>query len=192
MVFYEATSVAKDLLGNSQSAASGAENYVTTNRFYVEIESQITASFTECDGLGVQFKKETLAEGGMNDQQRILLGTPEFSDVKLKRGMSNDPVFWNWLNAIFLPRSAGIPIKQHRRNINILTFNQAGQTQQCWTLIGAVPVGWQSPALQADGSGAAIEELTLAYEGLSVIFGGSGGGATILSDRSTSGYFDSK
>lgn len=169
-----------------------AANYVTTNRFYVEIESKITASFTECSGLGVQIKKETLAEGGLNDQQRILLGVPEFSDVTLKRGMSSDPVFWDWLNAMFQPRSAGTPIKQHRRNINILTFNQAGQTQQCWTLIGAVPVGWQSPSLQADGSGAAIEELTLTYEGLSVVFGGSGGGATILTDRACSGYFDSK
>ena len=77
-------------------------------------------------------------------------------------------------------------------NINILVFNQAGYTQQCWTLIGAVPVAWQAPSLQADGSGVAIEELTMAYEGVNVTFGGGGGGATMLTNRSDTGYFASK
>ncbi|MGV0028545.1 phage tail protein [Phormidesmis priestleyi] len=55
-----------------------------------------------------------------------------------------------------------------RRNINILLFNQAGETMQCWTLIGAIPVGWQTASLQADAETVAIEELTLAYEGIKV------------------------
>ncbi len=187
-----ATSVGGDLFGDSRSAASNAADYVTSNRFYVEIESQITACFTECGGLGVTIKKETVPEGGLNDQQRILLGTPEFSDVTLKRGISGNQVFWDWLNALFQPRTSGTGLKQHRRNINILIFNQAGQTQQCWTLIGAVPVGWQAPSLQADGNAVAIEELTLAYEGLNVTFGSGGGGATMLTGRSDTGYFESK
>lgn len=32
-------------------------------------------------------------------------------------------------------------------------------------VIGAVPIGWKAPSLQADDNAAAIEELTLAYEG---------------------------
>ncbi|MEL6352620.1 MAG: phage tail protein [Cyanobacteria bacterium J06627_28] len=176
----------------SNGSTSIAKDYVTGNRFYVEIESKITAAFTECSGLGVQIKKETVAEGGLNDQQRILLGTPDFSDVTLKRGVSGNQVFWNWLNALFQPRSAGKAIEQHRRNINILVFNQAGDIQQCWTLVGAVPIGWQAPALQADSSAVGIEELTLAYEGLNVTFGKGGGGATMLKGRSDTGYFASK
>lgn len=186
------SSVLGDLLGDYRSSTSNAADYVTSNRFYVEIESQITACFTECGGLGVQIKKETVTEGGLNDQQRILLGAPEFSDVTLKRGISGNPVFWEWLSALFQPRTAGTGLKQYRRNINILVFNQAGHTQQCWTLIGAVPVGWQAPSLQADGNSVAIEELTLAYEGLNVTFGSGGGGATMLTKRSDTGYFASK
>ena len=55
-----ASSVVGDLFGDSRSANSNAANYVTSNRFYVEIESQISACFTECSGLGVQIKKETV------------------------------------------------------------------------------------------------------------------------------------
>ena len=177
---------------STPSQPTAQANYVTSNRFYVEIESSLTASFAECAGLGVSVAKETLAEGGVNDQQRILLGAPTFSDVTLKRGTSGSQVFWDWLNALFQPRGEGTAMNQHRRNVNILVFNQAGEMQQCWTLIGAVPVGWQAPSLQADGSSVAIEELTLAYEGLNVTFGGSSGRATILSNRSDSGYFASK
>jgi len=167
-------------------------SYVTSNRFYVEIEDSITASFTECSGLGVQIKKETLSEGGLNSQQRVLLGEAEFTDITLKRGTSNSQVFWNWLNALLKPRSEGKAMQDHRRNVNILMFNQAGEVQQCWTLIGAVAVGWSAPTLQADGSSVGIEELTLAYEGLSVEFGSGGGGATTLSGRDASGSFASK
>lgn len=166
-------------------------NYVTSNRFYVEIENQITASFTECDGLGIQVKKETFFEGGVNDQQRILLGQAEFSDVTLRRGISDDPVFWDWIKPLFEQRNANQGIQQHRRNINILVFNQAGETMQCWTLIGSVPIGWKAPSLQADATTVAIEELTLAYEGVKVAFKAGGGGASILQGRDQSGYFPS-
>ncbi|MGP1385134.1 MAG: phage tail protein [Thainema sp.] len=166
-------------------------NYITTNRFYIEIESQITASFTECDGLSVQVKKDTLMEGGVNEQQRILLGPSEFSDITLKRGMSDDSVFWDWISPLLEQRSSDQKIEKHRRNVNILVFNQAGETMQCWTLIGAVPVGWKSPSLQADSSNVGIEELTIAYEGLKVVFKSGGGGASILNGRDQSGYFAS-
>jgi phage tail-like protein len=165
--------------------ASRELNYVTANRFYVEMESTIAASFSECSGLGVKIKREAQMEGGVNDQQRILLGQAEFSDVTLKRGVTDSLTFWQWIQDVL----AGQPNK--RRNINILLFNQAGDTMQCWTLIGAVPVGWQAPALQADSSTVAIEELTLAYEGLQVDNQSRGGGAQELSQGrvSGSGYF---
>jgi phage tail-like protein len=166
-------------------------DYVTSNRFYVEIESTLTACFSECSGLGVQIKKETFMEGGVNDQQRIILGQTEFTDVTLKRGITSDLLFWTWINKILTPRSSGTATSEHRRNINILTFNQAGETMQCWTLIGAVPLSWKAPSLTADSSNVAIEEITIAYEGLKVVASSGGGGATMLTERETSGYFAS-
>jgi phage tail-like protein len=159
-------------------------NYVTANRFYVEMESDIKASFSECSGLQAKVKKEVIFEGGLNDQQRILIGTTEYSDVTLKRGVTNDMTFCNWLLKTIQPG-----VKQ-RRNINILLFNQAGETMQCWTLIGAIPIAWKAPSLQASGNSIALEELTLAYEGLKVE--NAGGGATILDKRDKSGAFASR
>lgn len=138
-------------------------NYILTNRFYVEIGSEIKASFSECSGFGVNMKKETLLEGGVNDRQHILVGHAEFDDVTLKRGMTNDLSFWKWLSETL----SSFP--KTRYNLNILMFNQAGETQLQWSLLEAIPVSWKAPALQADSSSVAIEELTLAYEGIELI-----------------------
>jgi phage tail-like protein len=149
-------------------------NYVTSNRFYVEMESSIRASFSECAGLEVKIKTEKIPVGGVNSQQRVLLGHAEYSDVTLKRGVTDDQAFWDWVTQIWTPSA-----KTKRRNINILVFNQAGETMQSWTLLSAVPVGWKAPALKADSNTLALEELTLAYEGLKV--SKTGGGATNVS-----------
>jgi phage tail-like protein len=158
-------------------------NYVTSNRFYIEMESNITASFSECAGLEAKIKTEKIPVGGVNDQQRVLLGHTEYSDVILKRGVTDDLVFWDWVTQVWVPG------RSKRRNINVLVFNQAGETMQCWTLLAAVPVGWKSPALKADSNTVAIEELTLAYEGLKIARTGGGGASELSPSRLASGYF---
>ena len=159
-------------------------NYVTANRFYVEIDSGIKASFQECSGLGMNIDKEVYFEGGVNDQQRVFLKQAKFDDVTLKRGITDDLSFWGWMQGV-LDKT----VKQ-RLNVNILLFNQAGETMQTWTLIGAIPVGWKAPSLQADSNTVAIEELTLAYEGLNIKGKGSAPGIN-GQQREATGFFPS-
>lgn len=162
--------------------AEHALNYVTSNHFYVEVGDHIAAAFSECSGLSVQIKKEVYFEGGVNDQQRVRLGHAEFADVTLKRGVTDHAGFWNWASQVFTEGDS-------RRNVNILVFNPTGEIRQSWTLIGAIPVSWKVPALQANGNNVLIEELTLAYEGLRVDKA-SGGGRSVSRDRKK-GYFPS-
>ena len=167
----------------NQSITNQTDNYITTNRFYVEMESTLTASFSECSGFGVNLKKESYLEGGVNEQQRLVVGHAEFDDVTLKKGMSNSQLFWEWMNNILNDKV------KIRRNVNILLFNQEGSVIQCWTLIGAIPISWKCPGFQATGTEVAVEEMTLAYEGLYVQVGVNPGGASTVSRDSTSGYF---
>lgn len=169
------------MAGNNNSNVTHELNYVTSNRFYVEIDKSIAASFSECSGLSVQVKKNVFYEGGVNDQQRIYLGQTEFADVTLKRGITDNQGFWKWISSVFTEKST-------RRNVNILVFNQAGETMMSWTLIGAIPIAWKIPGLQADGNAVAIEELTLAYEGLKVGKDKGGGNPT---SRMQTGFFSS-
>ena len=160
-------------------------NYVTANRFYVEIDSEIAASFSECSGIGVSLQTQPVAEGGVSNQQRFLLDTPTFSNVTLKRGVTDSLDFWNWLQRILDNEP------NQRRNVSILLFNQAGETMQCWTLVGAVPTGWKADSLQAQSEAVALEELTLAYEGLKIEGNKPGSGFAQLSQGrdQKSGYY---
>ena len=171
-------------MANSINGKVGHElNYVTTNRFYIEMGSEIAASFTGCSGLGAKIQKQVTHEGGANDRQRIHLGHIEFSDVTLKRGLTDNPGFLNWIKGVFGEQSSA-----SRRSVSILLFNQAGETMMSWNLIGAVPVGWKAPELQADGNAVGIEELTLAYEGLEL---GKDKGGGNLTTRTSSGDYES-
>ena len=163
----------------TQESNSKVKNYVITNRFYVEIGGSAVASFSECSGVDVEVQKEVHHEGGVNEQQRISLGQTCFSDITLKRGVTDDSAFSEWLGELFEGTT-------QRRNVNIITFNQAGDLMKSWTLIGAVPVGLKLPSLEADGNAVAVEELTLAFEGLKVGKQSSGGDAV---SRDGSGYF---
>ncbi|MEB3214403.1 MAG: phage tail protein [Leptolyngbyaceae bacterium] len=160
------------------------KNYVSTNRFYIEMESTIKASFSECSSIGMEIASEPHEEGGVNDQVRLVLGKPKFDPITLKRGVTNDLMFWEWLKNVLDPTK-----KIERRNINIVVFNQAGETMQCWTLIGAVPTAWKAPAMQASQNEIAVEELTLGYEGLQVSDSQSGGAQIHSQGRDELGYF---
>jgi phage tail-like protein len=162
-----------------QQPSSNVGNYVINNRFYIEIGTNIVASFSECSGIDIEVAKEVHYEGGVNDQQRISLGQTRFSDITLKRGMTDDHTFSAWLGELF----EGIT---QRRNVTILTFNQAGDIIKSWCLIGAIPVGLKLPSLEADGNVVAVEELTLAFEGLKIGKQSAGGDPV---SRDAKGYF---
>lgn len=179
-------------------------NYISANRFYIEMQEThtISACFYECSGLSARLNYETYQEGGVNNQQRIILGGSQFSEISLKRGLTNDASFLAWAAPMLTQLTSNSRDSSHRRNINILLFNAAGETIQCWTLIGAIPVAWQAPALRADAATIAIEELSLAYEGLNVIVNSNpeqntnpiGGGATIHNNgraQDSGGFFTS-
>jgi phage tail-like protein len=166
------------------NTAAHALKYVTPNRFYVEVGSEIGAYFNECSGIGAKIDHKQYMEGGVNDQQRIYLGQTKFTEVMLKRGLTDNIGFWRWA-------SQAMQGNVSRKNVSILTFNQEGETMQSWTLIGAVPVAWKAPLLKAsDGTTVAIEQLTLAYEGLNIL-SKEGKGKVSTVERDNSGYFPS-
>ena len=163
------------------------ENYVTSQRFYVYIEgdNEPSACFSECSGLSFKSKVKRFFEGGVNDRERLLIGQPKFKPIKLKRGVTDNMVFWEWINQVWSPNPQQPGI---RRNINIIVFNPAGDGMQCWKVIGSFPMSWKAPALKAKAKNLAMEELKLGFEGLEISTE-INSGTTLLSGRDTQGEF---
>ncbi|WP_026079664.1 phage tail protein [Spirulina subsalsa] len=174
------------------NASRIVENYVQENRFYVVMESQITAYFSECSGLSMDAKPKNFLEGGVNDRERSLISPAKFKPIKLKRGVTDNLLFLQWLaqtqRSQTLVKPAPNSSQGMRRNVNILIFNQAGEIMQNWTLIAAFPIGWKAPSFKAKGKGVALEEITLSYETLEISNTGVSS-AVFLKNRNELGDF---
>jgi phage tail-like protein len=124
--------------------------------------------FQECTGLQIDMDVEELTEGGRNDGTVRLLGRGKYTNIVLKRGMLY-PVggtavseLWGWLQGLL---SGQRPAVRYDGVIEVL--DQASQkVVATWVFDRGVPARIVGPTLNARSGEIAIEELTIAHEGL--------------------------
>ncbi|HEY90613.1 MAG TPA: phage tail protein [Dehalococcoidia bacterium] len=133
---------------------------LSTRRFYIEISNIAAAVFSEVNGLDAEVEVKEYAEGGQNGFVHKLPGRMKFTNVTLKRGMTNSLDFWNWFDSA----RAG---KVERKQIGIVLFDESGSEKRRWTLERAYPVKWIGPSLKTEDNSVVIESLELTHEGLS-------------------------
>lgn len=119
------------------------------------------AAFSECDGLEMTMEPKTLLEGGNNTRQFHLIGPVTYSTLTLKRGMTNNFDLWDWFDAVIqstkgrrLRADADVVVKAADRKTIQLKFR----------LTGCLPIKLKAPALNANDTGIAIEEMQINYE----------------------------
>jgi phage tail-like protein len=125
--------------------------------------------FQECTGLGVDMDVQEYLEGGRNDAVIKRVGRAKFQPLVLKRGMffdrgalANDDL-WRWLQGIV----AGTrPVPRYDGIVEVL--DNAGQDTVTarWVFDRGLPQKIAGPQLNAKTGEIAIEELTIAHEGL--------------------------
>lgn len=135
-----------------------ADPYMSFN-FLVEIDSVAEAGFQECSGLDSTTESAPYREGGENTTVRKLMGKTTYSEITLKRRMTDSDDLWNWRKNIV----DGIP---DRRNISIVLLDSKRQEVKRWNVDRAWPSKWEGPSLNATGTDAAIEGLTITHEGI--------------------------
>ena len=131
-------------------------------KFHVEIEGIVVGMFRDCTGLTITREVEKIYEGGRNDYVHILPGRVTYSNLVLKRGISDDRSLWDWYctglyNGLIT-----------RKNVTIILYNVLGEVVRRWNVVGAFPVKWEGPALNAASNEAAIESLELAHGGITL------------------------
>ncbi len=135
------------------------------NRFEIvlEIDGITQAGFSECTGIVVETEFEERREGGLNDYTLRFPRGSKFSNIILKRGITDSDSLWKWHQDIVAGRII-------RKKVSIVLLNPTepvGQEKWRWNLAEAFPVKWSGPELKADGNTVAIETLELAYHGIS-------------------------
>jgi phage tail-like protein len=89
------------------------------------------------------------------------VGPTKFEPVTIERGITRDDAFEKWAQA--MRQGAG---DAPRKDVRIELHDGERRLTVAWVLKGALPVKIEAPDLNADSNDVAIEQLTLAYEGL--------------------------
>jgi len=97
-----------------------------------------------------------------------LAGLNRFSNVTLKRGLTQDTSLWTW----FHNASTGSLV---RETVTITLRDQGENAVWVWQLVNAWPCKWTGPTLVANSSDVALESLEICHEGIELVSTYTGG-----------------
>ena len=141
---------------------SGAQDPYRSFNFLVEIDSITVAAFSEVSGLTAETEVIEYRTGAMLGGVRKLAGLTKYTNITLKRGMTQNLELWNWYKNV-------VDGKTDRRSASIVLLDEAHKEVLRWNVVNAWPRKWDGPALNARHNEIAIETLELAHEGLELI-----------------------
>lgn len=126
--------------------------------FLVEIDGIIEGGFTEVSGLSIQTEYDSVKEGGNNNFEHKLPKGTKYTDITLKRGIT-DWELYDWYQDV-------INGKIERKSGSIYLIDSSGDRVMEWYFLEAFPVKWDGPAFNAGSNAIATETLVLAHHGL--------------------------
>jgi len=128
-------------------------------RFRVEIDGLTRAGFREASGLDTTTDVIEDREGTETTTIRKLPGLTKFSNITLKRGVTDDDELMKWRQQVM----DGTIV---RKSGSIVVMAEDGSEKLRWNFQEGWPTKWTGPSFNATGNEVAIETLEIAHEGL--------------------------
>lgn len=131
-------------------------------KFRVEIDGIQRAGFREASGLDAATDAVDYREGDDKTVTiRKLPGLKKFSNITLKRGITDDMDIWKWRKQVMDGK-----IKDARKNGSIILMDDEGNDKARWQFTAAWPTKWTGPTFNATANEVAIDTLEITHEGL--------------------------
>ncbi len=128
--------------------------------FLVEIDGVTKAGFREASGLDSGQDPVDYRNGDEKQLNvRKLPGLIKYSNISLKRGITDDKDLWEW-------RKKVMDGKVERKNVSIILLSDDFQEKLRWNMREAWPSKWTGPSFNATSNDVAIEALEFVHEGL--------------------------
>jgi phage tail-like protein len=129
-------------------------------KFKVQIDGITKAGFREVSGLDAGTDAVDYRDGD-GTTIRKLAGLQKFSNITLKRGITEDQDLWKWRSMVMDGK-----IKDARKNGQIILLDDEGKEAAEWTFTDGWPTKWTGPAFNATANEVAIDTLEITHEGL--------------------------
>lgn len=131
--------------------------------FIVELDASPVAAFTEVSGLEYEVQVIEYRDGNdVTPTVRKIPGLVKYANIVLKRGMTADSDFWNW---VVQPLNG--PVETRSGSIVILDQNHEPIAR--WQFFEGWPCKYVGPHLAAGASEVAIETVEICHEGLQFV-----------------------
>jgi phage tail-like protein len=128
-------------------------------RFRVDIDGLTRAGFREASGLDTTTDVIEYREGSDATTIRKLPGLTKFSNITLKRGVTDDDELMKWRQQVMDGNIV-------RKSGSIVIMAEDGSEKFRWNFLEGWPTKWTGPSFNATGNEVAIESLEIAHEGL--------------------------
>ena len=136
----------------------GAFNFLVEVTGVAEDGAEVRASFMEVSGLKVEVPPIEYRNGSEDITVRKIPGLKKFTNLTLKRGITGDLGFWNWI----LDSMNG---QVNRQPMTIKLLDENRQEVMRWKFVRAWPTKYTGPTLNAQNNEVAMETLEIAHEG---------------------------
>lgn len=131
-----------------------------------------TGGFQECNGLEIEMDIQEYQEGGRNNGVVRRAGRAKFQPLVLKRGMFFDPGndsranadLWRWMQSVV---NGERPIRRYDGIVYVKSADNS--VRATWVFERGLPSKIRGPELNGKTGEIAIEELTIAHEGLHLL-----------------------
>ena len=131
-------------------------------KFRVEIDGITRAGFREASGLDASNDSVDYRDGDDKTSTiRKLPGLKKFSNITLKRGVTDDIDLWKWRKQVMDGK-----IKEARKNGRIILLDDEGNDAAEWDFVEAWPTKWTGATFNATANEVAIDTLEITHEGL--------------------------
>ena len=142
-----------------------ARDPYTGYRFIVEVAGVVHAYFQECSGMSMTTEVKDFWEGGLNDNKHKLPGRTNFSNVTLKRGLTDSTDMWDWIHDF----NAAQDKTSQTKDVAIVQLDFQGGQLYRWELGGAWPVKWTGPSFNTSQSSMSVETFEVAFASLTAV-----------------------
>lgn len=137
-----------------------AKDPFRTFKYRIQIDGINKAGFREVSGLDAATDTVDYRDGD-GDTIRKLAGLKKFSNITLKRGITDDQDLWKWRAMVMDGK-----IKDARKNGQIILLDDEGKEAAEWTFTDGWPAKWIGPSFNATANEVAIDTIEIAHEGL--------------------------
>jgi phage tail-like protein len=151
-----------NLLESTSSPAAAVGSIVLT-----PLIANPLAGFNEVSGLEMTLETEDYPEGGNNGTLLRFPKRSRWGDITLKKGLTRRTELFDWYYAF----TQGVT---KRKDGLIILMNEKHEPHTVWKFRRGLPVKYVAPQLNAQQSNVAIESITIAHEGITLLAGASG------------------